>query len=184
MEIIAINNIKKNRIVKDIREGKIFIYPTDTIYGLGCNALDREAVSKIRGIKERENKPFSVIAPSKKWIFDNFKANKSYIDKLPGPFTFVVKMNKKGIVAENVNLKSNTLGVRIPNHIFSVLVQEAKVPFITTSVNISGKKPINSVKEIPKKILKNVDIIIDEGTLNNNPSTVIDLTGKTAKILR
>jgi L-threonylcarbamoyladenylate synthase len=188
MEIIRLERLEsknnKIKVIKAIMTGKIIIYPTDTIYGIGCNALNEASVSKIRDIKERDTKPFSVIAPSKKWIYSNFKVNKSYIEKLPGPFTFILKPIKKGIVAKNVNLGVNTLGVRIPGHKFTEIIEETKVPFVTTSVNVSGKKPITSIEQIPRKMEKAIDLAIDAGELKNNPSTVIDLTGKIARIVR
>ncbi len=177
---IKFKNLRKT-ITKKIKSGSIFIYPTDTIYGLGCNALNSESVSKIRAIK-RTTKPFSVIAPSKQWIYRNFKVkNKNYIRKLPGSFTFVLESKKRNIVSKETNLNLKTLGIRIPKHDFTKFI---KVPFITTSVNLTGNKPIISVKKVPKKILKEVDIVIDDGILDNKPSTVIDLTEKIPKILR
>jgi len=167
-------------IVKRIKTGDVFIYPTDTIYGLGCNAIIEESVNRIREIK-KSDKPFSIIAPSKQWIYKNLEVkNKSYIKKLPGSYTFILK-TKKEIIARNVNLGMKTLGVRIPNHDFTKFI---KVPFVTTSVNLTGKKPITDIKNISRKILNKVDIVIDDGILDNKPSTVIDLTEKIPKILR
>ena len=185
VEIIDFKDIDAKDIVKRMKAGEIFIYPTDTIYGIGCNASKSECVGEIRRIKQRNGeKPLSVIAPSKKWIYDNFEINKkSYIQTLPGPFTFILTMKKK-CVAKNVNLNGDTLGVRIPYHAFTRLVQRTNKPFITTSVNLSGKKPIREVKDIPRSILRNVDVVIDDGFLHNHPSTLIDLTGDMAKIVR
>ncbi|MDD5254223.1 MAG: L-threonylcarbamoyladenylate synthase [Candidatus Nanoarchaeia archaeon] len=188
MEIIsiskALSKTNRKKVIKSIIEGKIFVYPTDTIYGIGCDALNEDSVNKIREIKDRFDKPFSVIAPNKPWIYNNFKVNKRYIERLPGPFTFILKVIKKNLVAKSVNFNLDTLGVRIPDNEFTKLVQEAGIPFITTSVNIKNKKPITSIDKIPRKIAKEIDIVIDAGELKNNPSTIIDLTGKIAKILR
>ncbi len=182
MQILRLESLKKAEIAREILKNKIFIYPTDTIYGIGCNALDEDAVQKIRDIKKTDH-PFSVIAPSKDWIYKNCYAKRSYIEKLPGPFTFILKM-KKRVVAKNVVLGKRSLGVRIPNHLFTKIVQKAGVPFITTSVNETGKKPLIDVKKIPKKIKKKIDYVIDEGVIDNKPSTIIDLTKKVAKIIR
>ena len=84
-EIIPLTEIKSAQIVKRINAGEVFIYPTDTIYGIGCDATNEGSVKSIRIVKQRFDKPFSVIAPSKQWILKNFEANKSFIDKLPGP---------------------------------------------------------------------------------------------------
>jgi tRNA threonylcarbamoyl adenosine modification protein (Sua5/YciO/YrdC/YwlC family) len=182
-EIINLKDIKKRNIVKRIKQGEIFIYPTDTIYGIGCNALKPASVEIIKKIKKRSEKPFSIIAPSKDWIYKNLKVNnKSYIKKLPGPFTFILELKKRA-TARNVNPGYKTLGVRIPNHPFSNIIKSANVPFITTSVNISGKTSIRSIKQIPRSIKKHVDIIIDDGYLPNYPSTIIDLTQTPPKII-
>ncbi|MBI2667867.1 threonylcarbamoyl-AMP synthase [Candidatus Woesearchaeota archaeon] len=182
MKIIEFNKIKEKEIIKHIIMGSIFVYPTDTIYGLGCNAFEENSVKKIRKLKGSE-KPFSVIAHDKNWIYKNFDVKKNYIQRLPGPFTFILKQKKRAVPYE-VNLGLDTLGVRIPNHPFTQLIQKANVPFITTSVNKTGNEPITKIKKIPKSILKGVDIIIDNGEMPNNPSIIIDLTNKIARILR
>lgn len=173
----------KNSFIESIKKGKLFIYPTDTIYGIGCNATNSKSVRKIRLIKKRDKKPFSVIAPNKEWITKNFYVNKKWLKKLPGRYTLILKEKRK-VVCEEVNSGLSTLGVRIPKHSFSKLIEKANVPFVTTSVNFSGQPAARSVKEIPKEILKKVDYIIDEGILNNKPSTIIDLTKKRAEIIK
>lgn len=182
-KIIKLKNIGEKEIIEKIKQNYIFIYPTDTLYGIGCNALNSNSVKKIREIK-KSKKPFSVIAPSKQWISKNFKIEKKYLKKLPGPFTLILKMKRKNLVAKEANLNLNTLGVRIPNHRFTKIIQKAKVPFITTSINISGEQFITKVKEIPKEIFKKVDIVIDDGESNKAPSIIIDLTKKIPKIIK
>ncbi|MEM4336581.1 MAG: L-threonylcarbamoyladenylate synthase [Candidatus Woesearchaeota archaeon] len=180
-------DFKKNKeeIIQEIEAGAVFIYPTDTIYGLGCNALDSEAVMRVRKIKQRYSKPFSVIAPSKEWIFNNlFVQDKyeKYIEKLPGKYTLIFKIKKKNCVVKEV--ARTTLGVRIPKHWISEIVQELGFPIVTTSVNITNKNPIQKLSEINKQMANLIDFAIDEGELKNKPSRVIDLTRKTPKIIR
>ncbi|MBT6995166.1 threonylcarbamoyl-AMP synthase [Candidatus Woesearchaeota archaeon] len=184
VEIISFHEIDAKYLVERIKAGDIFIYPTDTVYDLGCNALKSGSVSEIKDIMGRDrDKPLSVIAPSKKWIYDHFEiSKKSYVQTLPGPFTFIFNMKKRA-VARNVNPTLDTLGVRIPYHAFSRLVQRAGVPFITTSVNFSGKSPVREVSKISRNILKKVDFVIDDGFLHNQPSTIIDLTEEMPKIV-
>ena len=98
MQVIDRNELKiyKQDFYKRIKSGKIFIYPTDTIYGLGCDATNAEAVKKIREIKERTKSPFSVIAPSKKWIKENCEITKKRaLWKLPGKYTIIFKLKNK-----------------------------------------------------------------------------------------
>ena len=155
-----------------ILAGKIFIYPTDTIYGLGCNALDDQAVNKIREIKQRDNKPLSIIAPSTNWILEHFITTLEEIKKyLPGPYTLLLK--KKNSDFLNWISNNDRIGIRIPDHEFTKKLQEIGIPFVTTSVNLAGEPFARSIKEIKKEILSKVDEIIDIGELNGQPSKLI-----------
>jgi len=168
--IIPFENVSSNLISK-LKKG-IFIYPTDTIYGIGCDAENKSLVKKIREIKNRDNGAFSVIAPSINWILENCETDKKQIEKyLPGPYTLILKKNKKEFlshVSEN-----EFLGVRIPNHEFTKLLQKIQKPIITTSVNLRSEKPANNIAEINPKIIEQVKIIIDAGELSGKPSTLI-----------
>ena len=166
-------------LIKNILESKIFIYPTDTIYGLGCNALDEKAVKKIRDTKKRnKDKPLSVIAPSIKWIKDNCVIDADLKKYLPGAYTLILKKKNPDFLSYVSN--TDFLGIRIPDCEFTKQIQKSKVPFITTSVNLSGEKPITKISEVPEEIIKKVDIIIDSGKLNGNPSALI-IGGKEIK---
>lgn len=156
---------------QEILKGKIFIYPTDTIYGIGCNALNKKAVNKVRQIKKRDKKPFSVIAPSLEWIKEKCIVDFNLKKYLPGKYTVILKKKNPSFLKWVSDKK--TLGVRIPNHHFTKRIQKANVPFITTSVNFSGEKYSSSINEIPREILDMVDYVINEGKLTGKPSTLI-----------
>lgn len=179
MEIISKEEFMENEIYKDrVRNGDIFVYPTDTIYGIGCNALISESVKKIRKIKKRDKHPFSVIAPSKKWIKENLIIkDEKILEKLPGAYTLIFRVRKQSVV-EEVNPEINTLGVRIPNHWISDFVKKLGTPIITTSVNKAGEKPMTSIENLDKDIKDSVNFIVYEGVKDNKPSTIIDLTNK------
>ena len=178
---------EKYSIIERLRENSpIFIYPTDTIYGIGCNALNKEAVERVRKIKHRSNNPFSVIAPSKEWIAEKCEVNenaKEWIKKLPGPYTLILKI-KDGCVAKNVAPGLNTLGVRIPDHWFSGFVKEISIPIVSTSANISGGDFMTSLEDLDEKIKNKVDFIVYEGVKEGKPSKILDLTGKVKVIER
>jgi len=162
----------QEEITRKILQGKIFIYPTDTLYGLGCNALDKKAVLRIREIKKRDNKPFSVIAPSFGWINENLIVDINLKKYLPGPYTIILKKKNPDFLNWVSNIE--TLGIRIPNHKFTKIIQQAGVPFITTSINFSGEKPAISLAEIPEEIKSQVDFIIkSKEKLSGKPSTLI-----------
>jgi L-threonylcarbamoyladenylate synthase len=182
----------KERYLKLILKGAVFIYPTDTIYGIGCNAEDSRAVRKIRELKKRLTNPFSVIAPSKRWISENCivgKDAKKWLKKLPGPYTLILKLKqdkkKKKCIAREVNCDSDLIGVRIPKNWFSSIVKSVNVPVVTTSVNEAGKQFMISEKDINQDIAEGVDFIIYEGEISGRPSTIISLsTGKEQIIKR
>jgi len=170
---------EKDAIRINLKENSpIFIYPTDTIYGIGCNATSKEAVKKIREAKQRKENPFSVIAPSKEWIDENCIVNenaKDWVKRLPGPYTLVLK-TKNQCVAENVAPGKDTLGIRIPDNWFSNFVSEINIPIVTTSVNKSGNDPMTSLEDLDSEIKDKVDFIVYEGEKNGKPSRIIDLT--------
>jgi len=170
-----IKNINVNEIIRAIIKNKIFIYPTDTIYGLGCNALNQKAVEKIRKIKKRDDKPFSIIAPSIKWIKDNLIIDVDLKKYFPGPYTIILKKKNVEFMKWVSNL--DTLGIRIPDYPFTSIIQKSGVPFITTSVNISGQPFISNPEEIPIEIKSKIDIIIYQGILSGKPSTLV-INGK------
>jgi len=168
-------NAEKNALIESILDGAVFIYPTDTIYGLGCNALKSEAVNKIRNLKERTKNPFSVIAPSKQWIYNNCILSEEateWVEKLPGPYTLILKI-KKNAVAKEVNPGLGTLGIRIPAHWFGSFVAELEVPIITTSVNKSGEDFMTSLEDLDEGIKSSVDFIVYEGEKKGKPSKII-----------
>lgn len=180
-------NQEKDAIRSKLKEeNTVFIYPTDTIYGIGCNALNKEAVERVRKIKQRKENPFSVIAPSKEWIMENCKANENaeeWIKKLPGPYTLILK-TKGECVAKNVAPGLKTLGIRIPSHWFSGFVKEINIPVVSTSVNISGEGFMTSMEDLDDDIKAEVDFIIYEGPRQGKPSKIVDLTSKVKVIER
>jgi len=179
--------INKKEFFEKILKGAVFVYPTDTIYGLGCSAKLYNAVKKIREIKERYTMPFSVIAPSKKWIMENCFINekaKEWLKKLPGPYTLILKLKNKDCIAPNTNIDLDTLGIRIPDHWFSKYVKELGVPVITTSANITGGDFMTSLEDLDLRIKENVDFIVYEGELKGRPSAIVDLTKEKEEIIR
>jgi tRNA threonylcarbamoyl adenosine modification protein (Sua5/YciO/YrdC/YwlC family) len=177
----------RKKIIAGMRRGDVFVYPTDTIYGIGCNAEIPSSVEKIKKAKGREaEKQFSVIAPGKEWIWENAnmtKANKEFADQmLPGPYTIIVKATRNAPRA--VVSGERSLGVRLPNHPLTGVIKEAGIPFVSTSVNLTGEEPVCSIKDIPDEIHGIVDWAIDTGKISGLPSRVFDLRTDKVKILR
>lgn len=169
----------KNIHLGKLKQGSLFIYPTDTIYGIGCDATHGDAITKIRKLKQRHDQPFSIIAPSKDWIRENCIMNEEaeqWIEKLPGPYTFVLDIKTKDILHELVNPQDSTIGVRIPDHWISEIVAELGRPIITTSPNKHGEDIMTHPDNLDVVFRGYVDFLIYEGMLHNPPSTVIKLT--------
>ncbi|MFC1598411.1 L-threonylcarbamoyladenylate synthase [Patescibacteria group bacterium] len=179
---------KINQVVEILNSGKIIVYPTDTIYGLGCDIFNKKAVTKIQQIKKREkNKPFSIICSDFKQIADYaiipdyaFKIMKKV---LPGPYTFIFKAKNRA--PKTVLSKNKTIGIRMPdNNICLEIVKNLEHPIISTSLNISGENVLTNPNQLSKEMRNKIDIIIDAGTLSPNPSTIIDFSQETAEVLR
>jgi len=188
MEILtqAEFRLRKEEILQKIKEGAIFIHPTDTIYGLGCHAQNQKSVQKIRKLKERPDTPFSIWIPSLDWAEKNCswcQSTKciSWIGKLPGPYTLIAQLKNKKAIASNVNPKEETIGLRYPKHWFSQVVEELGFPIVTTSANRSGQPFMISLKKLDQDIEKGVEFIIYEGEKEARPSKIVDLSNGEVK---
>ena len=128
VRVITREELKLNpKLLDELKKG-VFIYPTDTIYGIGCDATNDGLVRRVREIKNRHCQPFSVIIPNKNLIFEHCHADgaaREWIDKLPGPYTLILSV-KKQFLAPSVNPANHTAGVRIPNHWLTEFVRQIK----------------------------------------------------------
>lgn len=182
MRILNVDEIKleRNSIIESVERSAVFIHPTDTIYGIGCNAQNTSAVRKVRKLKARATNPFSVIAPSIDWIRENCfvtKEAEEWLEKLPGPYTLILRLKKKSCVAKEVNSGLDSLGIRIPNHWISKLVAEAEIPIVTTSVNRSNEDYMTSLEDLDPSIKSGIEFVLYEGEKEGKPSKLVDLTG-------
>ena len=178
--------LQKDRRISQLENGKLFIYPTDTIYGIGCDATNATAVQKIRELKDRPTAPFSVIAPSKEWILENCTCPplvEEWVSKLPGPYTLVLNPENPDCVSPAVFGDAETLGVRIPKHWIAKIVAELGKPIVTTSVNKVGKEFLTDLAKLSAEFRDSVAFCIDEGEKNGKPSTVINLTGGAVEVV-
>lgn len=156
-------------IIKDTRQvlddGGTILYPTDTIWGLGCNAIDTEAIQKIYTIKDRDyNKPFIL-------LFNNINTLSNYVKDIPTIAHNIIKENnrpttiiyKNPINLPDILIYKNSIAARIiKKGNLKLLLQYCQKPITSTSANISGQKMINSIDEIDQSIKRQVDYIIPE----------------------
>jgi tRNA threonylcarbamoyl adenosine modification protein (Sua5/YciO/YrdC/YwlC family) len=185
------NEREIKRVVEILRDGGIIIYPTDTVYGMGCdinNARMVEKICKIKGISPKENLSFICFDLSQLSHYckplDNrtFKLMKRY---LPGPFTFILPANNH--VPKLFDSRKKTVGIRVPdNNIIREIVRELGNPILSTSI-LDEDDIIEYTTDpelIHEKFRDQVDMVIDGGYGNNIPSTVVDCTGDEFVILR
>jgi L-threonylcarbamoyladenylate synthase len=178
-------NLEKQSIIDTIVNGAVFIHPTDTIYGIGCNAELSKAVKKVRNLKGRSANPFSVIAPSFDWINENCivtKESEEWLEKLPGPYSLIFKLKNSNCIAKEVNPGLKTIGIRVPNHWIRKLIAEAGVPVITTSVNRTNEDYMTSLEDLDPSIKSGIDFALYEGKKEGKPSKLVDLT-ETVKVI-
>lgn len=185
-----INYEKIKEVAKCIKQGGIAVFPTETVYGIGVNGLNENAIKKLYEVKQRpEKKPISLLVNSLDMINEIAKdittVEYKLIEKFfPGPLTIVLK--KKDIVPNILTPGIDTVGIRMPeNEIALKLIEYAGVPIATSSCNISGKPSATNLQEIMKDFEGKVDYFIDNGPSKIGlASTVVQIIGGEPKILR
>lgn len=188
MNIINYKNTKNlDGVVSLLREGKLVVYPTDTIYGIAADINNIDAIKKIYVTKNRSNdKAISIcfhdINQLKDYVYINDKIQNILNKLLPGTYTLL--LNKKNNVNPLLTSNSDIVGVRIPNNEIAYKLTEY-FPITTTSANLSNYTTPNNVNDIYKQLKENISVYIDYGVLDNNmPSTIIDLTKDNPIIIR
>ena len=197
MKILKINlNNPDEEIIKiaaeELRRGGVIICPTDTVYGLSCNALDKSAIEKVFKIKGRNfNKPISIIVKNTGAIKEVADISKEVEKKikniLPGPITIV--LFKKEILPDILTAGSKKIGIRIPDcKITKLLMENLDFPITTTSANISDEPYSGDIGNMLSRFKQEgaePDLALDAGILpESQPSTVVDLTEPEPLILR
>jgi len=180
------------QVVDCLREGGIIIYPTDTVYGIGCDLMNRRAVDRLGQLVSVRPNKFQLT-----FICGDFSQVSHYVQQLstyefkmlkqslPGPFTFI--LNAGSLVPKIMGANKKTVGIRIPDHaVPHEIVKALEHPLVSASV-----KDIDEVKvyttdpeEIYERFKHRVDLVIDSGPGGNVPSTIIDLTSGDAVITR
>jgi len=188
--IYKVEEKNKQIAIDNILDGKIIIYPTDTLYGFGVDATNSEAIEKLNIIKNRV-KPYSIIVSSIEMIkkYSLINQNKiEFISKyLPGPYTFIINKKENTNLSHLVSCGKNTIGFRIPDSKFIIdIVEEINRPIITTSVNISNSSPLNNIEEIEYSFPNFNFFYYENFKVNKNSkgSTILDYTTDKLKILR
>lgn len=174
-----------------IKDGGIILYPTDTVWGIGCDATNPEAVAKIYKLKQRaETQSMIVLMNGERMMYNVFndipEVAWQILDFSENPTTLVLDNPRN--VAANIIATDKTLGVRIVKEPFCFkLLERMKKPLVSTSANISGQPTPKSFKEINPEIIKGVDYVVNlqRDKLAGKPSTIIKLTSDSqVKVIR
>ena len=182
----TVANIKKAAEI--IKQGGTVIYPTETVYGIGCDPHNQQAAEKINQIKGRTGKPLPLICSSlqtaKKHAELSPKAIKLADHFWPGPLMLILPA--KGVLPYAVTQGQTTVGLRVPgNQISRQLAEHSGGCIVSTSANKSGQPPAVTAQQAAGQLGSLVDMILDGGpTPGNMASTVLDFTGVRPKVLR
>lgn len=177
--------------VETLRNGGVIIYPTDTIYGLGCDIYNAKAIERISRIKKLDPKKanFSFVCSDLSNLSEYAKSISTPVfrilkNSLPGPYTFILEASKQ--VPKLMKSKKDTVGIRVPDHnITQALVSALGHPVMSVSLPMDDDvEYYTDPEQIHDIFEKQVDLIIDGGVGNTVPSTVIDCTGDTPVLLR
>jgi tRNA threonylcarbamoyl adenosine modification protein (Sua5/YciO/YrdC/YwlC family) len=176
------------KVADVIRSGGVIVYPTDTVYGFGVDSGDADALERLEILKKREKKgpplimvadvsmarEYATFTPEAKRLADTF---------LPGPLALILSRNPDA--PENVLPGTSSIGIRIPNNAFCLMLARAlSTPITSTSVNISGEPPLTDPDDIETLFGDSIDLLIEEGPLNNPSSTIVDFSGDVPKVIR
>lgn len=180
-------NIRK--IAKELKSGNLVITPTDTIYGILADATNINAIKKVYDCKNRNKCKALILIVDSIDMLQDYTQNISRLEKeiiekyFPGKLTILLHKNSK--VSDEITGGSDLVGIRIPdNNDLIEIIKMVGNPLISTSANISGKKTIISPKEIEPELLKHISYIVDEGTINSEPSSLIKIEDNKIKVLR
>ena len=179
-----------DRIVEALHRGAVIVYPTDTVYGLGCDIFNSKAINRIYQIKRAPaGKPLSFVCSDLKDLARYAKniSNAAYRMMkrlLPGPYTFILEASRD--VPKFMIGKRRTVGIRVPdNPICLEITQALGRPVLSTSITAADDDvAMNDINVITSRYGKAVDVIVDGGVVVSEPSTVVDLTGEEPDILR
>lgn len=178
------------RVVETLEQGGIIIYPTDTIYGLGCDILQQKAVEKICRIKNVDPKKaqLSFICSDLSHLSDYSKqiTTSTYRllkEHLPGPYTFILPASK--MVPKMLQSKKDTIGLRIPdNRIACAIIKQLGRPILSASLPGESVEDYTDPEIMHQNFMNLVDLVVDGGIGGTVPSTIIDCTGDEPVVTR
>ena len=176
-----------SRAARIVRSGGLLVYPTDTVYGLGCNPFDEAAVRRLFEAKARSAKPVSVLCSSRtkaeELVTMSPTARRLVAEHWPGALTLVAPSKKR--LPAQLTQGATALGVRVPDHLGCLHLIRACGGWLTgTSANISGVGSARTASDALEQLGGSVDLVLDGGELEGKESTVVQVIGSAVTILR
>jgi tRNA threonylcarbamoyl adenosine modification protein (Sua5/YciO/YrdC/YwlC family) len=178
---------KIQRALEVLEKGGLIAYPTDTVYGLGCDLMNKSAIERLYQVKSmHKQKNLAFICHdlsdiSKYAVVDN-STYRTLRRHLPGPYCFILEATRE--VPKMVLTKQKTVGIRVPNHpVVTTLARELGRPIISSTAAFPGEDPLIDPTEIRDRF-KVLDLVLDAGAGGSVPTTVIDLSGGHAVVVR
>ena len=176
-------------ILKTLEEGKLIIIPTDTVYGISCDATNIEAIKKVNEAKKRkEAKPLLILVSDiemlKKYTQDITPLEEKLMHKyMPGKLTMLFKKND--LLSDELTAGSPYIAIRIPEfEELLTLIKKFNKPIVSTSANITGSDVVASLENLENDLKEKIDYIYDIGILNTTPSTLLKVEKEKIIILR
>ena len=176
--------------VSIVRNGGIIVYPTDSCYALGCHLGDKDAMTRIRTIRQvDERHHFTLVCRNLAEISTYAKVDNSQYRLLkattPGSYTFILQATRE-VPRRMQHPKRNTIGLRIPDHpVVLALLQELDEPLLSSTLILPGDDyPLNDAEEIRARLEHQVDLVMDAGSCGIEMTTVIDLTTDVPELIR
>jgi len=176
------------KIAEILKGDGVIVYPTDTVYGLGCDIRSKKALDRVRRIKKMDNRRhlsfvFADLKAIAEYAQVNDAAYKILRRYLPGPYTFVLQATR--LVPRIVLTKRNEVGIRIPdNRICQALVAELGNPILSSSVRMPDDQLLDDPREIERMYKGQVDVVVDGGLIVPQPSSIISLLEDSPQVLR
>ena len=178
------------KAVDSLRRGGLMIYPTDSVYAIGCHIGDKSALERIRSIRQLDkNHNFTLVCRDLSELGSYARVENSAFrllkSKTPGPFTFILNATSE-VPKRLQHPKRKTIGIRVPNSaIVKALLEELREPIMSVTLTMPDDQyPLTDPYEIKQLMNHHVDVIVDGGYCGLEPTTVIDLTDHTPKLLR
>jgi L-threonylcarbamoyladenylate synthase len=166
------------RAARAIRDGDLVVYPTETVYGLGADALDADAVERVFATKGRDRAdPVSLAVPDVATALDytapTDRERRFMKTFLPGPVTVVLE--RESVVPDALTAGRDRVGVRVPDHDRALSLLSAVAPLTATSANVSGRPSARTVDELDDEIREAAAVVLDGGQTPGGGSTVVDV---------